>query len=49
MLLRQPVLALVGREEVVCTSGSGGGGAVDDKVGKGDQKEGAKEKGRKET
>ena len=32
--LRQLVLALVGREEVGCASGSGGGGAMDDKVGR---------------
>ena len=37
--LSQLVLALVGREEVGCASGSGGGvGTVDDKVGEGDEK-----------
>ena len=37
--LRQLVVALVGREEVVCASGSdGGGGAEDDKVGDVDEK-----------
>ena len=35
--LRQLVVALVGREEVGCASGSGGG-TVGDKVGKVDEK-----------
>ena len=36
--LRQICVALVGREEVGCASGSGGG-TVDDKVGEGDEKD----------
>ena len=31
-------MALVGREEVGCASGSGGGGTADDKVGEGDER-----------
>ena len=36
---RQLVVALVGREEVGCASGSGGGRTVDDNVGEGDERE----------
>ena len=32
--LRLLVVAVVGREQVGCASGSGGGGTIDDKVGK---------------
>ena len=39
--LRQLVVALVGREEVGCASGSGGG-TVDDKVGVGDERDARK-------
>ena len=53
--LRLLVVAVVGREEVGCASGSGGG-TVDDKVGKttgrtetGRKEAGCRETGRKET
>ena len=36
--LRQLVVAMVGREEVGCASGSGGG-TVDNKVGEGDERD----------
>ena len=36
--LRLLVVAVGGREQVGCASGSGGGGAVDDKVGEDDER-----------
>ena len=41
-------MAMVGREQVGCASGSGGG-TVDDKLGEDDERDGRRETGRKET
>ena len=46
--LRQLEVALVGREEVGCASGSGGG-TVDDKVEEGDEEPGRRLRGGKVT
>ena len=37
--LRLLVVAVVGREQAGCASGSGGGGTVDDKVGEDDERD----------